>query len=423
MGIPDISGGDSYLEDFLQGRLLILKNTWHTDTFKAISGNYSWWNGEPGLGGQAGGYGNWNTLLLDSPKIALPNKNITLSFKNRHSFERPDPGYGWDAANVKISIDGGATFSVLTPSVHPYDRDSSLAFFTHAEPRQPGWCGKDTMVHVVQFDLTYYCNREIILRFDFRSDDCLSADPDDPCGLTDPSLFGWILDEIVVVASDNDTIFYDDGGDTEKHMIPVSETMYSGLYDCYWAYQLHTTGYHPDMLDKWFYFDEDTLHKYEITNRPGTLIINKKFAGQKAKVQFKITIDDNSDGGDGIGFYLDDFLVTALMSVDIRFAPDSTVYHRGSTLGYNLTLTNNSDQFQTVQVWTEAYLPNGTPHPRNPILCPKTVTLTAYQTITKHFSHKIPKNAIYGTYTYCGKVGTYPTPIMDEDCFKFTIVP
>jgi len=428
MGIPDVSGGGTgSLEDFLEGRLQIIKNTWHTDTFKKISGDSSWWNGEPGLGGGAGGYGNWNTLLLDSPEIDLVGKNppITLSFKNRHSFEPPEPGYGWDAANLKISTDGGNTFSVLTPSAHPYDRDSCYAFFAHAEPKQPGWCGKDTTIHTVQFDLSTYAGKKIILRFDFRSDDCLSAAPaaDDPCGVTDPSLFGWILDEIKVVDGNNVIVFYDDGGDTEKHMIPVSEAMYSGLYASYWAYQLHTTGYDPDMPHKWFYFDDDTLYKYQVAADPGTLVIDKRWAGQKAKVQFKITIDDNYDGGNGIGFYLDDFWVSALKTVDIELAPDSTTLHRGSKLSFNLKLTNNSAQTQTVQVWTGAFMPNGEPYSGNPILGPKTVTLTAHQTITRKVTHKIPNNAPYGTYTYCGYTGTYPTPVWDQDCFKFSIVP
>jgi len=109
--------------------------------------------------------------------------------------------------------------------------------------------------------------------------------------------------------------------------------------------------------------------------------------------------------------------------VSITLIPDVTTVPRGGTLGITIMVTNNTGENQTFEAWTEAFLPNGNPYPGNPVLDPRTVTLSPHQTRTKHVSHKVPKNAPLGTYKYCGKVGTYPTPVMDEDCFNFTVTP
>jgi len=109
--------------------------------------------------------------------------------------------------------------------------------------------------------------------------------------------------------------------------------------------------------------------------------------------------------------------------VTINLVADNDTIPRGGVLGFTVTITNSTADTQQVQVWTEAYLPDGSPYPKNPVLGPRTVTLKPNQTITRHRNHKVPNNAPLGTYKYCGKVGTYPTPVMDEDCFLFTVTP
>jgi len=107
--------------------------------------------------------------------------------------------------------------------------------------------------------------------------------------------------------------------------------------------------------------------------------------------------------------------------VSITLDPDQTSVPRGGILGLTITLVNNTSQNQTVQGWTEVTMPNGNPYPGNPVLGPRTVTLTPNQTLSRHVNHPVPLNAPLGNYTYCGKVGTYPEPAMDEDCFIFTV--
>jgi len=109
--------------------------------------------------------------------------------------------------------------------------------------------------------------------------------------------------------------------------------------------------------------------------------------------------------------------------VTIALVPDQTSVLRGGNLGITITVTNSSSVSQTVQVWTEAILPNGNPYPGNPVIGPRTVTLSPNETKRKHITHHIPNNAPLGDYLYCGKVGTYPSPVDDQDCFTFTVTP
>jgi len=145
------------------------------------------------------------------------------------------------------------------------------------------------------------------------------------------------------------------------------------------------------------------------------------------ELQYKIA-DFNNDGFldlAAVGGWLSEGVRVWLQQVDvsITLTPDQTTVRRGGTLGITITVTNNTGETQTFEAWTEVTLPNGHPWPGNPVIGPRTVTLTPYQTRSRHISHRVPNNAPLGTYKYCGKVGTYPTPVMNEDCFNFTVTP
>jgi len=113
----------------------------------------------------------------------------------------------------------------------------------------------------------------------------------------------------------------------------------------------------------------------------------------------------------------------SIQPVTLTLTPDSTTLHRGGKLTYTATITNNTDQTQSFEGWTEVTMPSGEPYPGNPVVGPRPVTLAPNETKTKKVSHSIPINAPLGTYTYCGKVGDYPTSFWDEDCFTFTVTP
>ena len=84
----------------------------HLTTTGAYSGN-SWWFGLESTGGYLDG---WLTFL-DSPVFTVPSANAGLTFKTNYDIEDPasasSPYDGWDVANVRISSDGFATWSVL----------------------------------------------------------------------------------------------------------------------------------------------------------------------------------------------------------------------------------------------------------------------------------------------------------------------
>jgi len=107
--------------------------------------------------------------------------------------------------------------------------------------------------------------------------------------------------------------------------------------------------------------------------------------------------------------------------VKVILAPDDTLVARGERLGFTMTIENMTDSTQTFEAWTEVRLPDGSLYSDNPILGPRTVTLSPHQSRSRHIYHKIPNNALLGTYTYCGKAGYYPTFPYDRDCFRFTV--
>src|SRR5690606_18976751 len=90
----------------------------------------------------------------------------------------------------------------------------------------------------------------------------------------------------------------------------------------------------------------------------------------------------------------------------------------GGTFRYRVTLTNATDQPQTMQGWVEAVLPNGTAY--GPLLGPKTVTLQAGQTLGPvRFRQRVPAAAPPGEYQIRVRVGDYPDTVVSEDTFTF----
>lgn len=112
---------------------------------------------------------------------------------------------------------------------------------------------------------------------------------------------------------------------------------------------------------------------------------------------------------------------TTLPFVSLAITPDSTSIPRGGTLGYNVTLTNNTSTTQTFKYWTYVTLPNNSRYPATgELFGPVTVTLTAGQTKSAHLTHTIPTVAPLGTYTYHAQVGPYPA-IWDTKSFTFNV--
>ena len=109
------------------------------------------------------------------------------------------------------------------------------------------------------------------------------------------------------------------------------------------------------------------------------------------------------------------------LMITVTLVPDSTSIPRGGTLGYTVTVTNNTSTSQTFQYWTYVILPNGSRYPTTgELFGPVAVALLPGAVGSAHLTHRIPATAPLGTYTYYGNVGPYPV-VWDSDSFNFTV--
>jgi len=178
---------------------------WHPDTFKAYEGK-SWWMGDPKIGGYLD---HWYQVL-DSPEVTLPSEgDLTLKFMMNVAVESLSGGYppgydGWDGCNVRISTDGGNSWTVLTPIDPPYNATSMFSFgWEHKEGKGiPGWGGSSNGWVPASFDLSGYAGQTVKIRWAFASDPGW-------CTINDSTLFGWLIDNIDIAG-----VFTNDGEDT-----------------------------------------------------------------------------------------------------------------------------------------------------------------------------------------------------------------
>ncbi|MDY0325059.1 MAG: choice-of-anchor J domain-containing protein [Candidatus Cloacimonadaceae bacterium] len=215
----------AYQEDFESGENgwthydgAVSPNDWHVFDYGGPQGN-AWWMGDPSLasGGNIGGYYNHQYLVLDTPARTLTAANATLTFKMRLGLEDPGAsgGYdGWDSANVRISTNGGTTWSVLTNPTPTYDFANSYAFgFEHGEGMGiPGWGGIVTNWTPVTFNLAAYIGQSVMIRFAFASDPAYST-------AQQANMFGFMVDDIAFGGYTNNGV--DDGQMVSSSLVPL----------------------------------------------------------------------------------------------------------------------------------------------------------------------------------------------------------
>src|SRR5262249_45835130 len=81
-------------------------------------------------------------------------------------------GSVWDGFNVKVSNNGGTSYSLLTTVSPPYD------LTLNSSPSQPAWGGDLSMQGwtLRTADLSAFAGQTIRIRFDFRSDSIIQYD-------------------------------------------------------------------------------------------------------------------------------------------------------------------------------------------------------------------------------------------------------
>jgi len=196
----------------------------HPDTFNAYKGQ-SWWCGDPDIQG----YSNHVLQYLEIGEFSLENIGTPyLDFKSLWSIENPEgasaPWDGWDGWNVRISTDGGDSIEVLEPITPDYDSESLWSFGHDLQGWNqginiPGWTGKSDGWQDVQFDLSEYKSKNVLIRFAFASDMGW-------CTIDDPELDGLFIDNIAIYDLENkeDTIYSNKGEyDEEINLIGYGE--------------------------------------------------------------------------------------------------------------------------------------------------------------------------------------------------------
>lgn len=187
---------------------------WHTYSGAlALNGGPSWWMGDE----EIGGYINKSYVVLDTPPITVTAENPNLTFKVKWATEDPasaDEGYdGWDGCNVRISTDGGNTFSVISGSP-AYNCSSLYAFGAqHNEGLNiAGWGGTQSDWQDASFNLSAHVGNDVIIRFAFASDPNYST-------ANEAGLFGMMVDDIALGSFTNDAS--NDTGFTASSIVPV----------------------------------------------------------------------------------------------------------------------------------------------------------------------------------------------------------
>ncbi|MDD5529773.1 MAG: T9SS type A sorting domain-containing protein [bacterium] len=360
----------------------LVPTTWHTDTFQAYGGTgKSWWmGGTPSIKG----YDNFWYQALTSPKIILPDTGLTLRFKmNRHVegiTGATAPYNGWDGCNVRISIDNGATWIVLTNPTPAYNSTSMYSFGgAHGEGSNvPGWGGSSNGWKDVSFALSSYANDTVMIRWVFASDPGL-------CTVDSVGLFGWQIDSINVAG-----VFINDGEDTTgfsyasgTHLIDdrwvltdsfshssthsyhcvqdsnamhvllspsisIPDTGQSILSYYVWCDMPDYDGNANDTLEDYYWMNVSTdggikwndfaydfategsdsgwvLRNMGLYGNGGIYLDLSQYAGQTIKLRWVVFTDNNDDGGKGTGLYIDDINIDTL-GVEESNKPTISIY-------------------------------------------------------------------------------------------------
>jgi len=193
-------------------------NNWHIYANGDTQANV-WWMGDPALasGANIGGYYDHQYLVLDTPARSIAAGATTLTFKLRYNVEAPTgataPYTGWDACNVRISTNGGTTWTPIsgTPA---YNMTSAYSFgFEHGEgPNIPGWGGAQNTWVNASFDLSAYVGQNVKIRFAFGSDPAYSTGDA-------PAMFGMMVDDISFGGYTNNGV--NDGQMTWASLVPL----------------------------------------------------------------------------------------------------------------------------------------------------------------------------------------------------------
>ena len=320
--LPDSDGdGDDFLDDYYSISVLdVSASAWHSADYNNDSGNNFWCSDENDINGYLD---SW-IQYLDTPAISVGTRG-EFSVRIYYAIESPDDvevedscADGWDSANIRISKDGGNSWSLLEDSLYPYHFECGYGWIFNDEEYEAGrplnhlakgWGGDSGNWLDFSADLTDYADEEIIIRFAFGSDPAWSTTDDN-------TLTGFQIDAIIVT-DDSGELFRDDGNDMSQ-MTASGEVWTDQFYD------YGSTDEERPGASGW----EEYLPGLPFNGN--TFLNISEFAGKTIKLRIQSRYDDNHDGGHGNGLYLDDFIIYKLSS-GAYFAPWSLTAEIGDS--------------------------------------------------------------------------------------------
>lgn len=111
------------------------------------------------------------------------------------------------------------------------------------------------------------------------------------------------------------------------------------------------------------------------------------------------------------------------LDMEVDIALSGSAFQRGDTLGYDLTVTNNTAGQLTTWLWTNITLPNSNTYPGSGYLDgPISVTVNGNSSDVWNYSKTVPGIAPFGSYVFNAYIGPNPA-IDDEDHAAFDITP
>jgi len=311
--LPDSDGDDdSYLDDYYNISVLgISESAWHSTNFNSDNGN-SFWCADEDINGYLDGW----IQYLDTPIITIGTGG-KVSARIYYAIENPAGATGevagsctdgWDAANIRISKDGGTTWALLEDSMNPYHFDCGYGWIFNDEEYEVGgtlnhlaksWGGDSGGWIDFSSEIAEYAGEEIIIRFAFGSDPAYSTADDN-------TLSGFQVDAISI--RDNSGLLFSEDGDDMSQLTAGGEEWTDQFYD-YGSVEDGRPG-----SSAW----EEYLPGLPFNGN--TFLNISEFAGKTIKLRIQSRYDDNHDGGQGGGLYIDDFMIYKL-STGAYFAP------------------------------------------------------------------------------------------------------
>jgi subtilisin family serine protease/bacillopeptidase F (M6 metalloprotease family) len=279
--------------------------------FTQLGDVWEWGTPTSGPGAANSGVNVWATVLdgtypnsanatLDIPPITLAASKPYAMLSIWHWYEIEGAYTRYDGGNVKVSADGGMTWTVITP-LGGYDGTASTS--NAGIPGELCFSGYDDMFWQKElFDLTPYVGSDVIVRFHFGSDGSVYK-------------AGWYVDDVMIRSTDVDDVPPIISG-TE---VPPSTFDTAGPYEV-------TTNV-VDFLGtvagvSLFYSTDDGMSWTEVAMAPGTgdeysASIPGQPSGSRIKLYIGATDDSANESVDPTGAPADAYEFAILPSADI----------------------------------------------------------------------------------------------------------